>query len=154
MRSITLRLALAIFVVCAIGAWSAHHVAAQRPTPIVTRIFTGPDGQTRAETIDLKLTPVAGRYAQWWAESETTKVIDSKFVRLAPGFVQDWHPASARRYVIILSGSAEVELSGGQKIQLSPGRILLAEDVTGKGHISRTLGDADCIALFVQFADR
>ena len=153
MRSITLRLVFATFVVCAIWTWSAHGVAAQRTIPIVTRIFTGPDGQTRAETIDVKLTPVASRYAQWWEESETTKVTDSQFVRLAPGFVQDWHTASARRYVITLSGSGEVELSGGQKIQLNPGRILLAEDMTGKGHITRTLGKADWIALFVEFAD-
>ena len=152
MRLITLRLAFAIFV-CAIGTWSTYRVAAQRPTSIVTRVFTGPDGQTMAEKIAVKLTPVAGRYAQWWDASETSKVAGSQFVRLAPGFVQDWHTASARRYVITLSGSGEVKLSGGQKIQLNPGSILLAEDMTGKGHITRTLGKADWIALFVQFAD-
>jgi hypothetical protein len=128
---------------------------AQQRTPVIlTRLYTGSDGQTHAEEVNLKLTPAAGRFAQfaqWWEQSETAKVTSSRFVRWAPGFVQDWHPAAARRYVVSLSGQGEIELAGGQKITLQPGRILLAEDLTGKGHITRTLGQADWIVLFVQF---
>jgi quercetin dioxygenase-like cupin family protein len=155
-RSILSRLVLAGVVIYVAVIWSAHDhrnvVSAQQRSPVtVIRIYTGPDGQTHAEQVDVKLTPVAGKYAQWWEQSQTTKVTSSQFVRNAPGFVQDWHPAGARRYLITLSGRGEVELAGGEKILLEPGRVLQAEDVSGKGHITRTLGNEDWIAFFVQF---
>ena len=146
---------VSVLVLYSVLMLGPHTASAQQRTPItLTRIYTGSDGQTHAETVEMKLTPATGRYAQfakWWEQSETVKVTSSRFIRWAPGFVQDWHPAAARRYVISLSGQGEVELAGGQKIALQPGRILLAEDLTGKGHITRTVGNADWIVLFVQF---
>jgi quercetin dioxygenase-like cupin family protein len=122
-------------------------VAAPRHAPVtVTRIYTGSDSRTHAELIDEKLTPLAGR-----EQSEKVKVASSYFVRCSPGFVADWHPASARRYVVTLSGRGELELAGGRKIPLGPGQILQAEDLTGKGHIIRTIGKTDWTTLFVQF---
>ncbi len=47
--------------------------------------------------------------------------------------------------MITLSGESEVELDGGRKIRLGPGNILLAEDTTGQGHISRAIGTGDRI---------
>ena len=46
-------------------------------------------------------------------------------------------------------GESEVELDGGRKIRLGPGQILLAEDTTGQGHISRAIGSEDRISLFI-----
>jgi hypothetical protein len=46
-----------------------------------------------------------------------------------------------------------VELEGGRKLRLGPGHILLAEDTTGKGHISRAVGGADRLSLFITLAD-
>jgi hypothetical protein len=153
MRLIANRLILAVIVSSSMMMWNAHNgqsvAAAQQRTPAtLTRIYTGSDGQTHAQQVDLKLTPnpLFGR-----EQSETVKATSSYVVRFPPGFLQDWHPAAGRRYVITLTGRGEVELAGGQKIPLDPGRILQAEDVTGKGHITRTLGKEDWTALFVQF---
>jgi quercetin dioxygenase-like cupin family protein len=153
MRSIASRLILAVVVSPLIMMCNAHNgrsvAAAQQRTPAtLTRIYTGSDGQTHAQQVDLKLTPTPLFDRE---QSETVKVTSSYVVRFPPGFLQDWHPATARRYVITLSGRGEVELAGGQKIPLDPGRILQAEDVAGKGHITRTLGTVDWIALLVQF---
>ena len=52
-------------------------------------------------------------------------------------------------YVITLSGHAELVLSGGQTIQVGPGSIELAEDLTGKGHITRTVGTEDRVAILI-----
>jgi hypothetical protein len=124
---------------------------AQRRTPIVvTRIFTGPDGKTHAEQIDVKLAPGGGSGEL----SEMAKVTGLQFRRQAPNYFQDWHPAPRRQYVVTLSGQGEIELDGGKKIPLGPGHILLAEDVTGKGHISRGVGSEDRISLFIPLADR
>jgi hypothetical protein len=65
--------------------------------------------------------------------------------------VQEWHPAPRRQYVIAVSGRAEIELADGKKIALEPGRVILAEDITGKGHLSRCLGPQDCIVAEVPF---
>jgi quercetin dioxygenase-like cupin family protein len=125
-------------------------VAEQRKPIVVTRIFTGPDGKTHAEQIDVKLAPGGGSGEL----SEMAKVTGLQFRRQAPNYFQDWHPAPRRQYVITLSGQGEVELDGGKKIPLGPGHILLAEDVTGKGHISRGVGSEDRISLFIPLADR
>jgi hypothetical protein len=153
MRLIVRRLVLAGVVTCVAVIWNAHNhtsaVAAQQRSPVtLTRIYTGSDGKTHAQPVDLELTPTPlfGR-----EQSETVKVTSSYFARFHPGFVQDWHTVAERRYVITLSGQGEVELAGGQKIPLEPGRILQAEDLTGQGHITRTLGKVDWTALFVLF---
>jgi hypothetical protein len=85
-------------------------------------------------------------------QSEPVRVSSSYIVRSAPGVVEGWHNADARRYVIPISGRAEVEVAGGQKFEVGPGRIYIAEDLTGKGHTFRVVGDQDWVALFVDFA--
>jgi hypothetical protein len=134
------------------GARTDGDVAiAQHRTPImVTRIFTGPDGQTHDEQIDVTLAP-GGAGGDL---SEMLKVNGLQFRRQAPNYFQDWHPAPRRQYVITLSGRGEIELVGGKKIPLNPGHILLAEDVTGKGHISRGVGAEDRISLFIPLPDK
>lgn len=156
MRSIARRLVLTAIVGCLVVACSARDnrnvIAAQQRAPVtVTRIYTGPDGQTHAEEIDVKLTP-AVRFGG--EQSVTFKATGAQFTRWPPGLVADWHPALQRQYVITLSGRAEVELVGGKKIPLEPGRILLAEDLTGKGHISRVLGTQDWVFLLVRLAEQ
>ena len=46
-----------------------------------------------------------------------------------------------RQYTITLSGAAEIEVGDGTKQQVGPGDVLLAEDLTGKGHITRVVGN-------------
>lgn len=57
-----------------------------------------------------------------------------------PGDVNDWHMAPRRQYVINLSGLSEVEIGDGTKLRFGPGDIFLADDTTGRGHISRVVG--------------
>jgi hypothetical protein len=118
-------------------------VAARNGKPVmITRFFTGPDGLTHAEEIEVKFAPGGGVY-NLLANS------GAQIRRTSPGRVNDYHTASRRQYVITLSGHAELVLSGGQTIQVGPGSIELAEDLTGKGHITRTVGTEDRIAIIV-----
>jgi hypothetical protein len=124
-------------------------VTAQQRKPIkITRIFTGPDGQTHAEELEARL----GSGGSGSELSETIKVTGLQFRRTSPNYFVDWHTAPQRQYVVTLSGRGEVELQGGRKVPLEPGHILLAEDTTGKGHISRGVGTEDRISLFIQLA--
>ena len=42
---------------------------------------------------------------------------------------------------MITSGIIEIEVSTGQRYILKPGDLLLPDDFTGKGHITRSLRD-------------
>jgi hypothetical protein len=117
--------------------------AAQNGKPVkITRFFTGPDGLTHAEEIEAKI-PASGGVYNLLANS------GAQIRRTPPGRVNDYHTASRRQYIITLSGHAELVLSGGQTIQVGPGSIELAEDLTGKGHITRTVGTEDRIAIVI-----
>src|ERR1700692_3958175 len=56
------------------------------------------------------------------------------------GLYQDWHPASRRQLLIVLSGTLEVETSDGRKHRCSSGEVFLADDVGSRGHRTRTIG--------------
>jgi quercetin dioxygenase-like cupin family protein len=138
-------MALALLVGCAAVA-----VSAQSPSTTVTRLYTAADGQSHAEDVT-----VAWRPAQLRAElseSESVKTTGAQFLRWPRGFVWEGHPASKRQYVIIVSGRGEVDVVGGKPVQLTPGRVLLAEDVTGKGHRTRVGADEDLVMLLVPLA--
>ncbi len=123
---------------------------AQARTPVtVTRLYTGPDGKTHVEEYEVPL-KAQGRGTEL---SSTVGVTSLQFRRTNRDYNLDWHPAPQRQYVITLSGESEVELDGGRKIRLGPGNILLAEDTTGQGHISRAIGTGDRISLFIPLAD-
>jgi quercetin dioxygenase-like cupin family protein len=128
---------------------NAGHVAAQRQvtTTTITRLFTGADGQSHAEDSEVAWRPAKLRPEL--NESASVKVTAAQFLRWPRGFVWEGHPASKRQYVIIVSGRGEVDAVGGKKVQLAPGRVLLAEDVTGKGHTTRVGADEDLVMLLV-----
>ena len=153
MRSIaTLGIAagLAALFVLVSGAQTGGDGAQKRKTVMMTRLYTGPDGQTHAEEIEAKFT--AGPPANPF--SKLMGITGAELHRGAPGTVQDWHNAPRRQYVITLSGQGEVEVAGGKKIHLGPGHIDLVEDTTGKGHITRTLGNEDRVTLTLPLADQ
>ena len=65
----------------------------------------------------------------------------------------DWHNAPRRQFVVNLSGEVEITVSDGETRRFGTGTILLAEDVTGKGHISRGVGNSERLSIFVPLAD-
>jgi hypothetical protein len=122
-------------------------MAQQHPALTIIRLYTGPDEMSHFERVPVKFAPAAG--APNIDESEPLATAKSYIVRCAPGFFSDWHNADVRRYVITISGRAEIEVAGGHKFVAEPGQVVLAEDLTGKGHTFRVLGDTDWIAMFV-----
>jgi hypothetical protein len=124
-------------------------VAQTRKPVIVTRLYTGPDGLTHAEDVEVKLTGNPQNQI-----SEMLKVTGAEIHRAAAGRVNDWHNAPRRQYVITLSGRGEIEVAGGKKISLEPGHIELAEDLTGKGHITKVVGSEDRVSIQLPLADQ
>jgi hypothetical protein len=153
MASRVVLMALAIFLIFGWHAYRSQTAveAQERAAVKATRLYSGTDGLSHLEQVDVKFFPVTGAPATA-EESEHVKTTKSYVVRLAPGFFEDWHNADVRRYVVPISGRAVIEVAGGEKISVEPGRIYLAEDLTGKGHTFRVAGSNDWVALFVDFA--
>ena len=55
--------------------------------------------------------------------------------------VDDYHNASRVQYVVHLAGISEIEVADGTIKRLHPGDVLIAQDTTGHGHITRGIGD-------------
>ncbi|MGC2163455.1 MAG: hypothetical protein WA634_16215 [Silvibacterium sp.] len=150
------------FAVSPLLFYSMNHqrsvLAAQPNMPVMaTRLYTGPDGLTHIDEIELKLTATPGFTPEAGSKaitelSEPAHATKAFVVRSGTGSFEDWHNADARRYVATLSGRAEIDASDGQKTYAEPGRILLAEDLTGKGHTFRVVSKDPYVALFVDLA--
>jgi hypothetical protein len=56
--------------------------------------------------------------------------------------------------VITLSGEAELEVAGWKKIHVVPGNIDLVEDTTGKGHITKVIGNQDRVTLQLPLSEQ
>jgi hypothetical protein len=140
-------------LMAAAGTPTGENLGAQgRKRVTATRIFTGADGQTQAEEIEVPIKATGGT-GGLGELSAPYKVTGLEFRRTPPNYFYDWHTAPRRQFVVTLSGRGEVELVGGKKIPLDPGHVLLAEDLTGKGHISRGVGTEDRISLFIHLAE-
>ena len=114
--------------------------AAPRPPFIITDMYTGSDGLTHLRDRELK----AG-------ELEKAAAVTVSRISANPARPSDWHNAPWRRYVVPMSGRFEVEVSSDGTIKsFGPGDILLAEDVTDKGHKTRAVGGKDCVWMFVE----
>ena len=71
------------------------------------------------------------------------------FIESTRPYTMDWHPAPRRQYVINLDIALDVTAGDGETRHIGPGEVVLVEDTTGKGHITRFAGDAMRRSLFV-----
>ena len=103
----------------------------------VARLYTGPDGESHFEDIEIAVEDkgVIGR------RSELVKATGIIFGELDSEHKYDWHNAPRWQFVITLEGEGEVEIGDGTKRRFRAGDILLAEDTTGRGHISRVVNN-------------
>lgn len=116
---------------------------------LVTRIFTGDDGRSHFEDLDLPL-----RISDLGAMSPALPT-DSVFFRdtsEAGPEVYDYHVAPRRQFALHLRGRTEIEVGSGERRTFGPGDILLADDLTGQGHISREV-EGPRLQIFVALAD-
>lgn len=111
----------------------------------ITRLYTGEDNESHFEEIEIPLHD-AGDIGNL---SETLDCSGIIFRENDPDYYYDWHNAPRRQYIIMLEGIVEVETGDGTKRQFEPGDVLLVEDTTGRGHISRTIGDKPRKSIFV-----
>jgi quercetin dioxygenase-like cupin family protein len=117
------------------------------------RVFSGADGRSHIEEIALDLKPfvdVEGAHGQG---TPTQAAAGISFRVSPPGYVLSWHCAPRRQYSIALSGTAEIEVGDGAVARVGPGDVVLAEDLTGHGHVTRVVGDQPRYYAIVPLAE-
>ena len=103
------------------------------------RIFADANGETHMEDVDIVLQP-----KQLFKDNPPLRLTDNfeaswyNICYVPSGMHEvDWHNPPQRLLVLWLTGEVEFETSDGDIRRLPAGSVVLAEDTTGKGHISR-----------------
>ena len=71
------------------------------------------------------------------------------FREVAPTYDLDWHPAPRRQYIINLDAGVQITASDGEARIIGAGEVILVEDTTGKGHLSKAVGGKIRNCIFV-----
>ena len=61
----------------------------------------------------------------------------------------DWHTAPRRQYIINLDAGVKITASDGESRTIGAGEIILVEDITGKGHLSKAVENKLRHSIFV-----
>ena len=115
----------------------------------IIRIHTGPDGKSHFEEIEPRWEPLGDK-------SERAELIPGSGIlmrRFEPARSNPWHHAPGRYAVFTLSGAVDIEIGDGTVRRLGPGDILIAEDRTGQGHVTREVGPEPRVSIFVPLGE-
>jgi hypothetical protein len=135
-----------------VGLWSAFPLRSNDTyadqggrTMKVVRIYTGADNKSHFEDLEIPLKD-GGKVGFVSDLSKATGVV---FRETTGDYNYDFHTAPRRQYVVNLEGGVEIEVGDGTKRILGTGDVLLAEDTTGQGHISRAVAGKPRRSLFI-----
>lgn len=114
----------------------------------ISRVFTGPDGRSHIGEFTLPANEVrAGVTETEWLDALSVSV---RSIQPGPDFkTQPRHVAPRRHLSVILTGTLEVECSPAEVRRFGPGSLVVLEDTTGEGHITRIV---EAPVSFVQIA--
>jgi quercetin dioxygenase-like cupin family protein len=118
-----------------------------------TRIYCDTAGESHFEDVSVDVAPAdfapPAAPLNLATPMEAERVILCDFPR---AWVGDWHPTPRRQFFIQLSGQLEVQVSDGEVRYFSAGSLALLDDTSGKGHLTKAIGDAIVKAVFVQLS--
>ena len=92
---------------------------------------------------------------EWAEENEAGKLSTRQF---ANGIIfrqtqaehdRPWHPAPRRQYNINRDAGVELTASDGESRKIGRGEIILVEDTTGKGHLSKSINNEMRHSIFI-----
>jgi hypothetical protein len=108
--------------------------------PTYVRVYADADGETHFEDVEL---PREQRESPTGTVDAVTAAIavEGLVFRLVLSGASDTGPHNAPRrlFIVQIDGKVQVVVSDGEKRVFGPGSVLLVEDTTGKGHITRSL---------------
>jgi hypothetical protein len=134
---------------------SENNISGPVIEPVIIRVFSDADGETHFDEIRLP-----GESRQSAVSTAIAWISESVPVRgMVWRRVEKDHPTTTphvtptRQLMVLLSGTAEIEVSSGERRRVAPGQILLGEDLTGKGHITRAVDHTPRVTLILELGD-
>ncbi len=118
----------------------------------ILRVYSGADGQSHIEELPLAMQPFVDTEGAYGEGTPLQHAQGVTFRVSPPGYVLNWHCAPRRQYTITLAGEAEIEVGDGTVKRVGPGGVLLAEDLTGQGHITRVVGQQPRFYMVIPLA--
>ena len=104
----------------------------------IHNLYTDASGQSHFRNIEVE-----------WAEETRAGKLSKRlpatgiiFRQVPPTYDLDWHPAPRRQYIINLDAGVQITASDGESRVIGAGEVILVEDVTGKGHLSKAVSSA------------
>jgi hypothetical protein len=105
------------------------------------RFHDTPDGGSRFEEIEVAFSQSReDAFGHTLHQTLAIEPEDAVLVELPDGLDQGWHNAPARQIVVVLRGVVEVETTDHQKRRWTAGDAFFADDLRGKGHLTRVSG--------------
>ena len=111
----------------------------------ITRLYTGSDGESHFEDVDISLDNVVGSQRMSKLKNATGII----FRETNGEYDLNFHNAPRRQFIITLEGQVELVVGDGTSRILGPGDILLVEDTAGRGHISRAVNNQPRKSIFI-----
>jgi len=118
------------------------------------RVYVDAEGESHLEEadVDLVLTDYAPPAPSLFA-SAARPAAGFAYLGASPSWDSGWHPAPRRQLFVLLRGALEGKVSDGRSVRLEAGDVILLEDNSGRGHMSRVVGDENVEALVVVLPD-
>ena len=123
------------------GSDSAVEAQAPHAPFMMQRIYTGTDGRSHVENIELS------------AQSVMEEVTGMRVRVSPPGSFADYHVAPGRRYIINLTSGGQLEVAEG-KVDLPAGSVEYIDDLTGMGHTTANVEESPRVSIHLEFADQ
>ena len=115
------------------------------PSLAYLRLYATPDGESHFEDAEMPLND-----SMAVSILSATIPVTGMMLRGSPaGYDIAWHPAPRRQFIIRLTGVIEATASDGETRSMGPGSIVLVEDLTGKGHLTKVVGDEEAMSIYV-----
>jgi quercetin dioxygenase-like cupin family protein len=111
----------------------------------IFRLYTGADQQSHFEDVE-------PQFEAHGDQSEMAELLPGGGLlvrRFEAQRTNPWHHAPGRYAVFTLSGAVDIEVGDGSVRRLGPGDILIAEDLSGQGHVTREVGPEPRVSVFV-----
>src|SRR4026208_723557 len=101
----------------------------------VHRLYADDEGETHFDDIEVEFTrsSIGGRL------SELVPATGVIFREVPADYDLDWHPAPRRQYIVNLDAGVEITASDGEARIIKAGEVILVEDTSGKGHLSKAV---------------
>jgi hypothetical protein len=111
----------------------------------IHNLYVDAKGETHFRDIEVKWVEER-EFSKYSARLPATGII---FRETSGDYDLDWHPAPRCQYIINLDGGVQITASDGESRIIGAGEVVLVEDTTGKGHLSKSVAGKMRRSVFV-----